>query len=138
VAAKNPVAHPGQTVADVMVRSPKTLAADATVGMALQLFDNPRVRLALLVEDGRLFRGALTREDLPPDAGLDEGAVRFARPASPISPGVSAARAFDEIARDPDRRLVVLAEDGETLLGLLCLDSTKTRFCGGAETHVPG
>ena len=37
-----------------------------------------------------------------------------------------------------ERRLVVLAEYGETLLGLLCLDSKRTHFCGGAEEHLPG
>jgi len=127
----------GQTVADVMVRSPKTLPADATVAAARRLFENQRVRLALLV-DGRSFRGALTREDLPVTAGPDEPAVRFARLADPISPELPAAAAFDEIVRHPERRLVVLAEDGETLLGLLCLDSKRTHFCGGAEEHLPG
>jgi CBS-domain-containing membrane protein len=138
MAANDAVARGGQTVADVMVRSPKTLAADATVGAALRLFENQRVRMALLVEDDRRFRGVLTRDDLPHDAGLEEPAVRFARPANPISPGLSAAAAFDEIARDPGRRLVVLDSDGTTLLGLLCLNSSRTNFCGGAEPHLPG
>jgi CBS domain-containing protein len=127
----------GQTVANVMLRSPKTLPADASVAEARRLFENRRVGLALLVENDRFFRGALTREDLPADASLEAPALPFARPATPIAADTSADAAFAQISEHPDRRLVVLDEDGETLLGLLCLDAGKTHFCGGAEAYVP-
>jgi hypothetical protein len=107
------------------------------VAEARQLFENRRVAMALLVENDRFFRGALIREDLPSEASLDAPALPFARPATPITADTSADAAFDQITKHPDRRLVVLGEDGETLLGLLCLDARKTHFCGGAEPYVP-
>jgi hypothetical protein len=57
-------------------------------------------------------------------------ALRYARPATPIAPSERAAAAFEQIALHPDRRMVVLDDDGETLIGLLCLNTRKTDFCG--------
>jgi CBS domain-containing protein len=119
-----------RTVADVMLRKPKTLPAGSTVADVVEFFGSPRQQIALLVEDDGVFRGALTRGDLPGDADPGAPALGYARPATPIAPTEPAAAAFEQIALHPDRRMVVLDDDGETLIGLLCLNTRKTDFCG--------
>ena len=65
-------------VSDVMVRRPKTLPADATVGDLRRQFENPRVQTALLAEDGR-FAGAVAPTELPDSAEASEPARAYAR-----------------------------------------------------------
>jgi CBS domain-containing protein len=120
----------GAVVADVMLRDPKTLPAGATVGEVRELLERPSVQMVLLADAG-VFTGAVT--ELPAGVADDEPAATVADP-SPLAlgPDESAATAFELAARLPHRRIVVLDEQ-RRLLGLLCLNSTRTRFCG-----VPG
>jgi hypothetical protein len=37
---------------------------------------------------------------------------------------------------DAGRRVVVLADDGRTYVGLMCLDRDRTRLCIDAECHA--
>ena len=117
------------TVADVMLRNPKTLPGSATVGDVRSLLSNPSVQMILLA-DGREFRGAIA--DVPEDAPDDDQALKYAdgRPDS-LSPSGSARDAFELAAKSPHRRVVVL--DDARLVGLVCLDATRTRFCGGVR-----
>ena len=116
-------------VRDVMVRRPKTMAADSTVADLRAHFENPRVRTALLADDGR-FAGAIAPEELPDSAGGAEPARAYAAADVPtVGPDVPMADALALMERRGDHRLVVLADDGETLVGLLCLDKTGTSFC---------
>jgi CBS domain-containing protein len=119
-----------ETVTDVMLARPKTLPADATAGEARALLENPSVQLVLLAEDG-VFLGAVS--EVPADAPADAAARDFALVSPPtIAPFDSAADAFDRAAAEPLRRLVVVGESDE-LLGLVCLNSRRTGFCGGAS-----
>jgi CBS-domain-containing membrane protein len=116
-------------VRDVMVRRPKTMAADSTVADLRAHFENPRVRTALLADDGR-FAGAIAPEELPDSAGGAEPARAYAAAdVRTVGPDVPMADALALMERRGDHRLVVLADDGETLVGLLCLDKTGTSFC---------
>jgi len=117
----------GQVVADVMLGNPKTLDADARVSEVRPLLARPSVQIVLLVEGPRLA-GVIT--DLPPDAADEDPALDFAeaRPDT-IGPDESASTALDRTAAAPHRRLVVV-DDRQHLLGLLCLDESRTRFCG--------
>ena len=117
----------GQSVADVMLADPKTVRGDASVAEVRELFGNRRVQMVLLA-DGTRFRGAIT--SLPDDAPSDAPALSFAEPAPEvISADEPAASAYERACVTPSRRIVVLGED-ETLLGLVCLDKSKTHFCG--------
>ena len=49
----------GAVVADVMLRDPKTLPADATVGEVRELLERPSVQMVLLADAG-VFAGAVT------------------------------------------------------------------------------
>lgn len=116
-----------EVVADLMLRNPKTLAADSTVAEVRELLANPKVMMVLLA-DGPTFKGAVTA--IPADAGPTESALAYADvSAATISPTAPAAEAFDRTAGSPTRRVIVLDED-RNLLGLLCLDPSLTRFCG--------
>ena len=127
MSAAEPAWGEGAVVADLMLRDPKTVPGDATVAEVRQVLGNPRVQLVLLA-DGPVFRGAIT--ELPSDAEPEGVALDFAVPSpDTIAPDEPAATAFARAAANPDRRVIVLDEHG-TLLGLLCLNSTRTRFCG--------
>jgi CBS-domain-containing membrane protein len=113
--------------ADLMLRDPKTLAADASVAEVREQLANPRVQLVILA-DGRTFKGSVTH--VPVDAPPDDFALHYAdAEAEIISPHASADDAFERAAASPTRRVVVL-DDDRTLLGLLCLNASRTGFCG--------
>lgn len=116
-----------EVASDLMLRDPKTLAADATVAEVRELLANPKVQMVLLA-DGTAFAGAVTA--IPTDAEPTEPALAYADvSAATISPDAPAAEAFDRTAGSPTRRVIVLDEE-RNLLGLLCLDPSLTRFCG--------
>jgi CBS domain-containing protein len=113
--------------ADVMIRNPKTLPADATVAEVRELLARPSVELVVLTDAAR-FRGAVTA--VPDDAAGDVPAIGFSERVPPvIGPEEPAVVAFERAAANPQGRLVVVGEDDD-LLGLVCLDHSRTRFCG--------
>jgi CBS domain-containing protein len=117
----------GQTVADVMLGDPKTLPASASVGQVRGLLDSQSVQMVLLV-DGETFAGAIT--EIPLDAATDTPARDFVNPAAEtISLDLPATVAMERIQENRHRRIVVLAADGTTLAGLLCLNARRTHFC---------
>lgn len=115
-----------RTVADVMLRGPKTLPADVTVAEARASLENASVKMLLLV-DGSRFSGAVTA--IPEDADSDAAALDFAE-ESPLTAteDMSVREALERLQRRPNGRLVVL--DGEDLAGLVCLTSDGRDFCG--------
>jgi len=118
-----------QTVGDVMIRAPKTLPSDASVADVRAVFERPNVRTVLLADEGR-FAGLVERDQLPADAPDSAPANTYRDPApattTPQTPMRDAIKLFE--ARD-EPRLVVLDEDGITLRGLLCGNTTATGFC---------
>jgi CBS domain-containing protein len=116
----------GLVVADVMLREPKTLPGDARVHEVRAQLENPKMQMVLLA-DNRRFVGAITA--IPAQAPDEEAAVAYADPkAETISADAPSAIAFEQAFANPHRRVVVLDDDG-TLLGLLCLNEGRTRFC---------
>jgi len=116
-------------VADVMVTRPKTLPASATVRDLRQLFENPHVATALLV-DGPRFAGAIDKDALPDVAPDDASAISYVQAErNTVTPEATMEEALAYLDSANARRLIVVAEDGATLRGLLCLDSKRTGFC---------
>jgi CBS domain-containing protein len=116
----------GLVVADVMLREPKTLPGNARVDEVRAQLDNPKVQMVLLA-DGRQFVGAITA--IPSNASDDDAAVAYAhtKPET-ISADAPSGVAFEQASANPHRRVIVLGDDG-ALLGLLCLNASRTRFC---------
>jgi CBS domain-containing protein len=115
-----------RTVGDVMLRRPKTLPADVTVAGARAALANASTKMLLLV-DGTVFQGAVTA--IPDDADPDGAALEFADPSPPsATEDMPALEALDRLERRPNGRMVVV--DGEDLVGLVCLTSGGTGFCG--------
>lgn len=116
-------------VGDVMLKVPKTLSALATLDDARAFFANPKVVNALIV-DGTAFVGMLYRTDLP---SLLPGALPIRTFAKRSVPTITADRPVGEAIEILDAarssRLVVVAADGVTLVGLLCLDLQRGGFC---------
>jgi CBS domain-containing protein len=118
-----------ERVEDVMLSRPKTLASTATIGDVRRFFENPHVMTALLVDDGD-FRGAIDRGSLPDTAADDTDALDYVAAATPtIAPNASVEDALEALQGLESRRLVVLDAGGDRLLGLVCLNTSGTRFC---------
>jgi len=125
-----PERYRGLRVADVMLRQPKTAPSSATVGAVRALLGHPGVQMVLLA-DGALFYGAIT--EIPESALDDEDALTYAEPSpEALRADEPAVTAFELTSKNPHRRVVVLGEENE-LLGLVCLNQTRTRFCGGPD-----
>jgi CBS domain-containing protein len=126
------IRNSSRVVSDAMVARPKTMSASATIGDLRRTFDNPHVISALLV-DGPSFAGIVNRSALAglgtdmgddtPARDLADTDVVTVRPSTPLADAVAILDA------DESRRLVVVADDGTTLAGLLCLDQSRTGFC---------
>ena len=114
------------SAADLMLRNPKTLAGDASVGEVRDQLANPKVQMVLLA-DGQAFRGAVTA--IPDDAAPADLALDYAvNEPETLPPDASADEAFERTAASPHRRVIVLDGD-DNLLGLLCLNQSRTGFC---------
>src|SRR6476661_8119077 len=115
---------------DLMLRDPKTLTAAASVAEVRELLANPKVQMVLLA-DGGTFKGAVTH--VPADASGRDRALAYVDPnVETISPRASADEAFERTAASRNRRVIVLDED-DKLLGLLCLNPDRTGFCQASE-----
>ena len=116
-------------VRDVMVSRPKTMPVECSVAELRAHFENPQVRAALLADDGR-FAGAIAPEEVPEGANGSEPARAYARADVPtVGPDAPMADALALMEARGDHRLVVVDADGETLVGLLCLDRNGASFC---------
>ena len=121
-----------RTVAEVVVRLPKTLGPEATVDQARSAFDDDHVHMLLLTEDGRLL-GTLVRADVPPDAAGADPALRYAVLAGrTLAPTVGADEARRLLVSRDERRAAVV-DAGGRLVGLLCLKRRRTGFCSDAD-----
>jgi predicted transcriptional regulator len=117
------------TVAEVMLRRPKTLSVDASVAELRRMFEKQSVRTILLV-DGEAFVGTVERDDLPADADDAQPVQPYARAdAERVSPDARMVDVIPSLERSREGRLVVVDEDGTTLRGMLCMRSGHDAFC---------
>jgi CBS domain-containing protein len=114
-----------------MLRNPKTLTSAASVAEVRELLANPKVQMVLLT-DGGAFKGAVTQ--IPDDASPRDRAVTYVdADAETIAADAPSEEAFERAAASPSRRVIVLDEN-DNLLGLLCLNQSRTGFCQTQET----
>jgi CBS domain-containing protein len=123
-----PMAEAGPRVEDVMLRGPRTVAPETTVGEARATFENPRVRLLLLAR-GDTFAGAITRDSIGDEVGDDVPLGELAaREGWQVEPGDPVDRALALLDAEEADRLPVVAGDG-TLVGLVCFNRRQGHFC---------
>jgi CBS domain-containing protein len=109
--------------------NPKTHSARATAADARAFFDNPKV-VSAVVADGQRFVGLLERSDLPSLLAGSTPIRTFARrEVATITPDRPVTEAVEILDARGLSRLVVLDDDGQTLVGLLCLDRKRAGFC---------
>lgn len=121
-----------ETSADVMLSTPKTLPARASVDDVRAQMADDHVHMVLLTDGGKL-RGTVVRTDLPPSGSGHEAALGWAvlrdRTVHPDAP-VALVRA--RLNHTRTRRLAVVDVD-HTLLGLVCLKRSRSGFCADAD-----
>jgi CBS domain-containing protein len=115
-----------------MVTRPTVHGRSTTVGELRAFFEDDRVHMALLVDDGRLV-GVVERCDLAP--GVDDrtparGVARLE--GRTIASEATVADAYAAIRRSGRRRLAVTNPE-LGLLGLLCLKANGTGFCSDED-----
>jgi CBS-domain-containing membrane protein len=128
----DPAQAAGLTVADAVVRLPKTLPTDISVAQARTAFSDDHVHMLLITANGRL-KGTLLRTDLADHLDDTDAAL----PHSHISGRTISADTPSELARAimlacGQRRLAAVDEHG-FLLGLLCLKRRLNGFCSDAD-----
>jgi len=127
-----PVGAKARTVCDEMVRRPKALPANATIADVRALLADDHVHMALLLRGDRLV-GTVTRTDLDATDGPDDPAVTVAKlEGRTVAPGTCLALIRSHMVATGQRRLAVVDHAGR-LLGLLCLNRTRNKFCSDRD-----
>ena len=120
---------------DVMISTPKTLPAQASVDDARGVMADDHVHMVLLT-DGAKLCGTLVRTDPPPAGSGHEPAIRWAvLRERTVSPNTPAPLVQARLIRNKMRRLAVVDAD-HTLLGLVCLKRSRTGFCADADVDA--
>lgn len=113
----------------------KELAATDTVAAARRLFANESVRI-LPVLAGAAYIGAVARDAIGGDVPATAAITPFVSALLPTArAATSTAEALAALDLHGSTRLVVLAADGATFVGLVCLRSDRERLCVDADCH---
>jgi CBS domain-containing protein len=120
-----PLDEAGETVKDVMMRSPRAVGPQTTLAEVRETFVNPGVKL-LLVVDGERFLGTLTRDDIPADG---EGPIApLVRADTPhVGPDDPIGAALALVESHGMTRIPVVGDDH--LHGLVCFNKRHSAFC---------
>lgn len=122
----------GATVADLMIRHPKTLPVTATVAQVRAAFEDDHVHMVLLTQAG-VLRGTVVREDLFLEARDAELALAVSELVDrTVASTEPAAAACHRLLERGQRRLAVVDDDG-VLVGLLCLKRRRTGLCSDTD-----
>lgn len=118
----------GYRAAAIVVRG-KELQAGEPVAAARALFTRDPVRVVPVL-DGERYLGAVDRDTLACATAADVPVGELAQAIVPVAPAdVSAHEALAILDADGGSRLVVLAGDGTTYAGLVCLRGDRRRLC---------
>ncbi|WP_243058401.1 hypothetical protein [Nocardioides sp. SR21] len=120
------------TVADVVVRLPKTLPLTTTVAEARAELADEHMHMLLLTAGGFLM-GTLVRSDLAQvDNDADLALVYSSLSGRTVPPSVNAEVMRRVLVASGDRRRAVVDREGR-LLGLLCLKRRLSGFCSDRD-----
>lgn len=118
----------GYSAAAIVVRG-KELQAGEPASRARALFTRDPVRVVPVL-DGARYVGAVDRETLAHATADDVPVGELAQQIVPtVTASASAEKALAVLDADGGSRLVVLALDGTTYAGLVCLRGDRRRLC---------
>ena len=117
-------------VREAMISRPKSLPVAASVGDARRLFENPGVRVVMIVDDGR-YAGELRRDHLPQGAADEMPLAPFVTSGESIAPDATVAAAIELLERSEGDRLAVV--DHGRLVGLVCFSRSHGHLCVDAR-----
>jgi CBS-domain-containing membrane protein len=121
----------------VMVTSPKTMPAGASVADVRTALADEHVHMVLLT-DHDVLRGTIVRADLTPGRSSTDSALELSTLAGrTVLPSASAADVISLLRTTHQRRLAVVAADGR-LLGLICLKRRLDGFCDDRDVASRG
>lgn len=121
------------TAGDVMLRHPKTLAADASIADVRAALGDDHQHMVLLT-DGIALVGTVTREDLPESESVGS-AVRWSRLEGRTVRPDEPAWGVEQMMTDRGWRRIAVVDDRDSLLGLLCLKQRGRGFCSDADVE---
>jgi hypothetical protein len=127
VVTVDPMCAADRTVADVLVRHPKTLDASSTVGAARAQLEDDHVHMVLLTRDGVLI-GTLVRGDLARTDDAEPALAHAVLAGRTMAASVRADDALRILVGRDERRRAVVDHEGR-LVGLLCLKRRGNGFC---------
>ena len=106
------------------------MPASVTVGEVRAYFAESSSRqLAVFTDGDDRYVGSLGAAALPAAAPDDVPASEFSERGTTVPPTAPADEARDLALAEPSKRLPVVEDDG-TLVGIVAIDITLTRFCG--------
>jgi Mg/Co/Ni transporter MgtE len=106
------------------------MPASVTVGEVRAYFAESSSRqLAVFTDGDDRYVGSLGAAALPANAPDDAPASAFSERGTTVPPTAPADEARDLALAEPSKRLPVVEADG-TLVGIVAIDTTLTRFCG--------
>lgn len=115
----------------------KELSVADTVADARRLFATHSSVQALPVLDGTAYAGAVERGAIADDVPAEAPIAAFVTALLPTAVAETpAGEALAVLDRQDANRLVVLASDGITYVGLVCLRGDRERLCVDAECHA--
>ncbi len=125
-------------VGTVVMARGKELRTTDTVGAARAIFRRGETLVLPVLEDDR-YLGSVTRALLEVDAPDDAPIASIATDAVPVAgAGTSTREALAILDADGGQRLVVLADDQSTYVGIVCLRTDRVRLCVDARCLEDG
>lgn len=120
------------TVADHLVRLPKTLPLTTTVAEARAEFSDDHLHMLLLTSNGFLLGTLVPADLLDVDSDDDLALVYASVSGRTVPPTVNAEVMRRVLVSRGERRRAVVDRDGR-LVGLLCLKSRLTGYCSDSD-----
>lgn len=120
------------TVADHLVRLPKTLPLTTTVAEARAEFADDHLHMLLLTSNGFLLGTLVPADLLGADSDDDLALVHAVVSGRTVPPTVNAEVMRRVLVAGGERRRAVVDRDGR-LVGLLCLKSSHRGFCSDGD-----
>lgn len=114
----------------------RTVRAGDPIARLDEVFRNPSVTVVPVLDEFGRYVGAIGRDSLA--ASRDARTAReVAQPQliPVVCASVGAETALAQLDADGGKRLVVVADDGTTYRGLVCLRSDRKRLCVESECH---